>query len=217
MFHTIATPARPAATGAWLLLAEVGHRTANEYTLAVSSLSLAATRTSDAGAKAALNHAVDRLLCYARAHRVLRAPDLAEYTDLGEYLERVGEALVRSILDERGITLTIASEPVEIEPERCWRAGMIVSELITNAARHAFAERGGAIWVDVTLVGDEIHCRVSDNGAPKRGGSRGRGSAIVDGLAAEIEGKVTRTFGDSGARVLLSLRRRAESETCAPR
>ncbi len=210
MFHTLATPARPAATGAWLLLAEVGHRTANEYTLAVSSLSLAATRTSDAAAKAALNYAVDRLLCYARAHRVLRAPDLAEYADLGEYLERVGEALVRSILDERGITLTIASEAVELEAERCWRAGMIVCELITNAARHAFAERGGAIWVDVTLVGEEIHCRVSDNGAPKQGGSRGRGSAIVDGLAAEIEGKVTRLFADAGTSVLLSFRCCAE-------
>jgi two-component sensor histidine kinase len=65
---------RPSPQGPWLLLSEMGHRVANEYSLAASSISIVASRTADPDAKAALDCAIRRLLDYADAHRVLQAP-----------------------------------------------------------------------------------------------------------------------------------------------
>jgi two-component sensor histidine kinase len=196
-------------SGGWLLLSEMGHRIANEYAFVIGSLSLASTRTADTAAKAELDRAIDRLHAYARAHLLLSAPERCESVDLSDYLERVCEAIVRSTLHERGITLTIVSDPVEIDTQRSWRVAMIVSELITNAVRHAFGVSGGEILVDVKLVGEEVQCRVSDSGRPTCGGSPGRGSEIVVALTHDISGSIMRAYGERGATVLLSFPRRA--------
>jgi two-component sensor histidine kinase len=52
-----------------------------------------------------------------------------------------------AIEDGRGIELVLVERPFKMSSERCWRLGLILSELITNSARHAFAESGGMIRV----------------------------------------------------------------------
>jgi two-component sensor histidine kinase len=46
--------------------------------------------------------------------------------------------------------------------ERCWRLGLIVSELITNAERHAFRNAGGCIRVKLLPSQSFAECRVTD-------------------------------------------------------
>ena len=53
----------------------------------------------------------------------------------------------------QGIELELASRPLKLRSERCWKLGLIVSELITNSARHAFGDRGGTIQVELSASG----------------------------------------------------------------
>ena len=70
--------------------------------------------------------------------------------DLGDYLTRLCQAKVAAELERRGTTLRLAVESlVVLDQARCWRVGLIVSELVTNAARHGLPSGRGEIFVSV--------------------------------------------------------------------
>jgi two-component sensor histidine kinase len=188
---------------AWTLLAEIEHRVANEYALAIASLSRAAMEVSDVEAKAAVLGAVERLRDYAAAHRARQEPAGEGLVELSDYLRTLCSAMSRASLNERGIHLRLLGEQVELEPARCWRVGLIVSELIVNAMRHGLGESRGAITVAITASPDHVQCRVSDNGQPPPNPKPGQGSRIVDALAAELGGAVEREFTAGGSTVRL--------------
>jgi two-component sensor histidine kinase len=111
------------------------------------------------------------------------------------------------------VTLTFLSAPIELATDQSWRVGMIVFELITNAARHAFRDRGGTIRVELLMDGEQVRCRVSDDGSTARVAPAGRGSEIVEALAEELEGQIVRIFDTRGATVLLSFPRTTQVPT----
>jgi two-component sensor histidine kinase len=74
--------------------------------------------------------------------------------------------------------------------DRCWRLGMIVYELVNNAARHAFNGVAGKISVEWRRVVILVECRVSDNGAASHKIGAGRALSIVDELVRRLEGKI---------------------------
>jgi hypothetical protein len=55
------------------------------------------------------------------------------------YLRQLCLSISRSYLDHRKIKLVLASEPLRLRSDRCWCFAIIVYELITNSARHAFS------------------------------------------------------------------------------
>jgi len=197
-----ATPHTPSHIP-WLLVEEIEHRVANEFSMALSSISLAASRSGSAEVKATLAGTARRLRDFACVHRSLQPPLAGGLVDLSEYLEQLCESLVRACLQERGIRLTLLTQNVEITTQRCWRLGLILSELITNAVRHAFADSGGTISVGIQNVDGMVRFQVSDNGRSTAGATPGRGTQIVDALAGELGGRVWREFGSEGTTVLL--------------
>ena len=88
--------------------------------------------------------------------------------------------------------------------EQCWYVGLIVSELITNAARHAFNERAGSIRVETRSMDDQVLCTVIDDGAAAVRPARGSGSEINDALAAQLGGTLSRTFSANGTTATLT-------------
>jgi two-component sensor histidine kinase len=56
---------------------------------------------------------------------------------------------------------------------------MIVYELVTNAARHAFGNGNGQVRVELSRAGKLVECRVVDNGSAPASVRRGRGLKIV--------------------------------------
>jgi len=97
---------------------------------------------------------------------VLLPPVVDGTVDLGDYLTRLCQAKVAAELERRGTTLRLAvRSPSALDPARCWRVGLIVSELITNAARHGLPPGRGEIFVSVAANATQVVCRVSDNGA----------------------------------------------------
>ena len=129
----------PASGGEPLLyVAELLHRVSNEYASAISLASVMASRAPSPEVRSALKTVIEHLVQLATAHRVLLPPVVDGTADLGDYLTRLCQAKVAVELERRGTTLRLAVvSPVALEHSRCWRVGLIVSELITNAARPA--------------------------------------------------------------------------------
>jgi two-component sensor histidine kinase len=194
------------ARGSWLLVEEMAHRVINEYSMAISSLSLAASRSSNPQARMDLLRAASQLRDFADAHRRLQMP-IVGATDLLDYLGEICGAMARATLNERGVSLTLRGNSMVLEGSRCRIAGLIVSELVLNALRHGLNGRSGAIAVEVLASADDVQCRVGDNGVPSANARPGRGSTIIAGLASQLGGSVERYFGGNGTLAILSFPR----------
>jgi two-component sensor histidine kinase len=187
-----------------LLLAEMAHRIGNEYTLAMTSLSLAALRANNSEAKDALDDACRMLKSYADTHRALRPPFQTEAINLAEYLCELCRSLARSRLADRGVTIGLVAYPVALAPERAWRVALIISELVVNSLRHAFNGHCGRIVVEIDRRGNTIECRVADDGCSVMPAAPGYGSAILKALASQLGGHIEREFDSRGGRACLT-------------
>jgi len=190
----------------WLFVAEIEHRVANEYALAIASISRAASRSANLEARLALRGTAQRLRDYAAVHRSLQSPAVRGEVDLPAYIGQLCHALSRARLDERCVSLSLVAEDVAIDAQRCWRVGLIVSELITNCVRHGFSGggEGGEIAIQITRSRGAVLCTVSDDGRATCGAALGRGGEVVDALANELGGFVERRYGAHGTTVVLS-------------
>jgi two-component sensor histidine kinase len=187
-----------------LLVEEIQHRVANEYAILAAGLHLRAQGCADP-IQTFLMETSERLKAFAAVHRALLLPRNGIAVDLGEYLHELCMALSRASLAERGLSLLFHEASVPVEPHRAWRAGLIVSELITNAVRHGSWERaGGIIEVELLSGPSNVQCSVSDNGGGSIGLAPGRGTHIVAALAQELEGRIHRESNEHGVTVLLT-------------
>ena len=130
-------------------------------------------------------------------------PEHSASIDVGAYLRRLCQAISRSKLDARGIELLLMECSFQMESERCWRLGLIVSELITNAVRHAFHSGGGAIRVELLPSASFVECRVTDNGSGAANVNHGHGLKIIGALAESLGGRIDQQFGPRGATSVL--------------
>jgi two-component sensor histidine kinase len=200
-------------TESLVIVDEITHRVVNEYTQAIAAIRLAAAETVDDAARLTLAAAAKTLRAYADAHRALQSPMPDQRIELGSYLERLCEALLCAGLRDKGIHLKLVLDPVELSSGRAWRVGLIVSELITNAMRHGFGGAGGSIFIDCALSGPDVRVRVIDNGRPAVTPRLARGSAVVEGLAADLGGHINWCFRPSGTTAACSFPRVAPAET----
>jgi two-component sensor histidine kinase len=184
---------------AGLLMRELSHRINNEFTSAISLISLAAARSSSSEVKAALNDVGERLHHYADVHRTLQMPEHHTRVDAASYLRKLCHSISRSKLEANNIRLVLAARPLLMPSDQCWRLGMIVYELVTNAARHAFVGMEGEIWVELWCGGPVAECRVSDNGTAIQKIRRGCGLYLVQELVKRLDGRLEQSFGPHGS------------------
>ena len=208
--HASATPDADSGLSlsgdAVLLMLEVTHRINNEFASLIAIMQRASRGLTDAGAKAVFGEMIDCLFNHAEVHRALAMPERGELIDAADYLGTLCRAISQSKLARRGITLTLLADSQYAMSAQCWMLGMIVSELVTNSARHAFAEAGGDIRVDLRSCGDQMQCCVSDNGAGSAAPSRSprrSGLKIVERLAMAMAGSIDQHMTGSGARTII--------------
>jgi two-component sensor histidine kinase len=186
-----------------LLLREFSHRINNELTSAIGLVSVAASRCDCNEVRATLAVVHDRLQSFARVHHSLQMPDYDTTIDLTAYIDQLCRSTSHSKLESKGIELSLSIYPLRMRSERCWFLGMIVFELITNAARHAFHDDGGVIHLEIRPAGASVHCAITDNGASDANPVRGKGLSIVEALAKALDGIVDMQFGPNGTRTVV--------------
>ena len=188
-----------------LLLRELNHRIRNELTSAIYAVSAKAVQSDSVAVKAALLDVVDLLHQCADVHRALRMPDQGRLTDAARYLQELCLSIAKYRLDRLAIHVLFSADDLRLEGERCWKLGLIVSELLTNVARHAqFDARDPELRVELMLVGNIVKCRVSDNGSAPEPVRRGRGLSIVGELARNLGGRVHTSCAAEGYSFLLT-------------
>ncbi|HTC04007.1 MAG TPA: sensor histidine kinase [Xanthobacteraceae bacterium] len=210
-------PSDRAADRPILYVTEFLHRVHNEYTCAISLATRLAARSSNEETKAALAQVIDQLYALASAHEILRPPLTTALVDLSANMTQLCRAMTSSSLAQRGIELNLAiTDPVLLDAKRCWRAELIISELITNASRHAFVSQAGRISVAVKTAAGWVICRVSDDGSHTATLKRGLGTELIEALAADLDGYVERLHKASGTTVTLCFPRApAEGSTAS--
>ena len=194
-----------------LLLRELAHRVNNEFTSVINTMSRATARSANPEVKAALNEATEMLHSYVDVHRALKLPKPDTQVDAAEYLRRLCTAMSRSTLERMGMGLVLDSATVTLGSERSWYLGLIVHELVTNAARHAFAGRGGEIRVELRCTEDLVQCTVKDNGSALSNFRQGQGLTIVARLANELGGTMQHRFEPNGSISILVFPLRARN------
>lgn len=182
-----------------LLLRELTHRVNNEFAAAIGMVSICAARCSDPGVRSLLSVVADRLHGHAQVHRSLTMPAHDDPIDAAAYLRRLCHSISRSKLEFRNIKLELVEHRFLMRSQRCWRLGMMISEIITNSARHAFGERGGTIRVELQPLGASVRCMVADNGTGAATGRPGYGTAIIQAMVDSLDGTLDRDFGPHGA------------------
>jgi two-component sensor histidine kinase len=185
------------------LIDEISHRVVNEYAEAICALGQAAKAARDIQAQLALTSAATRLRAQVEAHRALQAPVIDGPMDLADYIGELCSCLARAPLAENGMRLRVTADEVWLDADRCWRVGLIVAELVRNAARHGLSGGAGAIWVVVEDAAGRIKCSVCDDGGGSQAVRAGRGRRLVQALAAELGGSVAWSFAPNGCCAVL--------------
>jgi two-component sensor histidine kinase len=180
------------------LVEEISHRVANEYAEAIAGLSLAASGCAHDEVRQALRAAAERLHAHAESHRAL-LPPISAHANLADYVGRVCNAYARATLAARRVRLEMETDEVWMASDRAWRIGLVVAELVRNAARHGLRDRAGTILVQIAQAGDEVICTVGDNGSASTASQPGRGVAVVRALAVDLGGSVDWRFGRGGS------------------
>jgi PAS domain S-box-containing protein len=148
-----------------VLLSEVHHRVKNNLQLVSSLLALQA-RGVEPAAQHALLEGQRRIDSIALVHEQLYGSRNLAAVNLARYAEAlVPELCHASGLAER-IELVLRLEDVELHPERAVPCGLLISELVTNALKHAFPEpRRGVLTVQLErLPRARLRLTVKDDG-----------------------------------------------------
>src|SRR6202047_2232516 len=188
-----------------LLLRELNHRIRNELTSAIYAVSAKAVQSDSVAVKAALLDVVDLLHQCADVHRALRMPDQGRLTDAARYLQQLCFSVTKYRLDRLAIRVLFWADDLRLEGERCWKLGLIVSELLTNVSRHAqFDARHPELRVELMLAGNIVKCRVSDNGLGPEPIPRGGGLTITGDLASSLGGRIHASCATEGYSFLVT-------------
>ena len=195
-----------------ILLHELIHRINNEFSSLIGAVSRTAARSVNHEVKVALAHIIELLSHYAELHRALQVPGDDTPIDAASYLENLCLSISRSKLDGMKIALVLTASPLRLSSERCWQLGMMVHELVTNAARHAFGNGKGEIRVKLSRAGTLVECTVVDNGSAPPKVQRGRGLKIVGELVKGLDGRLDQRFGPRGSFSILTFPYKGEPQ-----
>ncbi len=189
-----------------MLLREMQHRVANSLQIVASILSLKARTVESEDARLHLMDAYYRVMSIAAVQRQLLVSRRSSMIRIDDYLAELSERLAASLTETACLSVVVESTAM-IASNKAVAIGLVVTELIINALKHAFPrDRRGTISVTYKTVGPDWSLSVSDNGvglSSAHGGHSGCGTRIVDALAKELDARVSVKSGSTGTRVSL--------------
>lgn len=190
-----------------ILLQEMQHRVANSLQIIASVLLLKARTVTSEESRLHLRDAHDRVMSVATVQTLLQA-NLGD-VEVGPYLTKLCASLATSMIGEvRPLTIEVEADVVTVTSHEAVSLGLIVTELVINALKHAFPDdMGGRVVVAYTAGSPGWSLSVTDDGvgrptkAPKPKG--GLGTVIVESLARQLGAHVVISDCTPGTKVML--------------
>lgn len=183
------------------LIGEVNHRVQNSIMLVASFLGLQANTSTNPELQEALEEARRRLTAVALVHRRLYRGDHIEVVDGARYIEELCADTFSFMGQDWAKHLTLDLMPVLIATDRAVTLGLVLTELLINSNKYAYAGGPGPIQVELKEHRAHIYMVVSDKGMSKDTFRKGFGSRIMEGLVTQLGGELIRSDNQPGLRV----------------
>jgi two-component sensor histidine kinase len=191
-----------------VLLEELQHRIANSLTIIASIILMKARTVQSEETRLHLQDAHKRVMSIAAVQQQLHASGVGTI-EVSPYLSRLCETLATSMIGEsRPISLKVTGDLGTATSRQAESLGLIVTELVMNALKHAFPNENvvGRIAVAYDRVGTNWKLSVSDNGIGKPDGvfaqeKSGLGTGIIKALSQQLGAQVETVAGPTGTTV----------------
>ena len=195
-----------------VLLEELQHRIANSLQIIASIILLKARAVQSEETRVHLHDAHKRVMSIAAVQQQLHASRTVGSVEIAPYLSGLCEALAASMIgDDRPISLKVVGVGGSATSRQAESLGLIVTELVMNALKHAFDEKTkGQIVVAYDIAGTNWKLSVSDNGIGKPPDGvfaqpkTGLGTGIIKALAQQLDAKVETLAGPDGTTVSIT-------------
>lgn len=188
------------------VIRESNHRIKNNLMMVTSLISIESDRAEDEVSRRFLSDLASRVSSIGLLHELLYSGPGEEDPRVDEYLEHLGETIVRSYRGEDGLArFSTDIEPIRLSARVAIKVGMIFVEVVTNALKYAgSAERAPRIAVRFSRRASGFELLVEDDGPGMPPPSAVRrdslGLLLLDSFAGELGGTVEFLPGP-GARV----------------
>jgi two-component sensor histidine kinase len=191
------------------LLEELQHRIANSLQIIASIILMKARAVQSKETRFHLEDTHKRVLSIAAVQKQLHASAATGAIEIAPYLSQLCESLAASMIgDTRPISLKVIGEGGRATSRQAESLGLIVTELVMNALKHAFPDdkTKGQIVVAYDMIGTNWKLAISDNGIGKptggfAQGKSGLGTGIVKALAHQLDAQVETLAGPGGTTV----------------
>jgi two-component sensor histidine kinase len=166
-----------------VLLKEIHHRVKNNLQIISSLLSLQAANVHDSTTLAQFRDSQNRVRSMALIHeRLYRSDDLAKI-NFREYIDDLSGHLLQSYLSQDNtVSLKVEAEDIYLDIDTAIPCGLLISELVSNALKHAFPQgRSGTLGIEMKQCDDgQYHVVVRDDGV---------------GIAEDLDFRKTKSLG----------------------
>jgi chemotaxis protein methyltransferase CheR len=189
-----------------LLLEEMQHRVANSLAIIASILLLKARTVTSPETRAHLEDAHKRVMSVATVQKHLHPSEGGAAIELGSYLTQLCTSLSGSMINSDYCSIDTKVSEASVTSTAAVSLGLIVTELVINALKHAFPEAkpGCLVTVAYEINGTDWKLTVSDNGSGTGNDDAwppakvGLGSSIINALAATLDARVDTESGHAG-------------------
>ncbi len=195
-----------------MMLLELKHRVANSLQIIAGIILMKATRAESEETRAHLHDAHKRVVSIAAIQEQLHASGLAGPVDMVPYLSKLAATLASSMIgDNRQITVKVIGSQGFATPSVAESIGLIATELVMNAIKHAFPIEHGdcRIVIAYDVEGTNWKLSVADNGVGRPDGTfaqskEGLGTGIVKALAQQLGARIDTLADRAGTTVTIT-------------
>jgi len=188
-----------------ILLRELQHRVANSLQIIASVLMQSAKHVQSDETRTHLYDAHHRVMSVAALQRQLavgRIGDVELRSYFTELCRAIGASMIR---DQNQLILQVAVDDSTTAADVSVSLGLIVTELVINALKHAFpGQRAGNINVNYQSRGDAWTMSVDDNGVGRSAhvrNSPGLGTTLIEALSKQLGANIEIADAHPGTKV----------------
>lgn len=198
-----------------ILIQEVQHRVANSLQIIASVLMQSARKVQSEEARGHLQNAHHRVMSIAAVQKQLSTSEGGN-VPLKAYLTLLCESLSASMIaDEDRLCITVEVDDSSVEADISVSLGLIVTELVINALKHAFPDQlKGRIAVRYASEGHDWTLSVADDGigmpVGKSAPKPGLGTGIVEALTKNLRGELDVSSAEPGT--VVTIRHQSDTE-----
>jgi two-component sensor histidine kinase len=202
-----------------LLLREIHHRVKNNLQLIASILNMQIRTVNDPEARRILTRVQERVMSLSAIHKALYSGERVDSIRADLLLAELIDGVLNVALPRRvGAEVTVDLEPVRLDPDRLVPLSLLVTEAVTNAARHLGTTDGRPLSVAVSLAqegedGTIVFTTENSRGPDRVFADASDGSALgtrlIEAFAGQLAGNVS--IEEDATRHRLELRFRPDA------